>query len=239
MSDPEDSPEIPGGVLSGQLAAVPRTLPRGSHALGREVVLLSQRARLVEAIVQLVASKGYAAVRVRDITTHARVSRTTFYEQFTDKEGCFLAAYRAGAHAHVEHVTAAIRRRLAPAEQIAAAIVAYVEVLVAEPDYAWTFLVEVHRAGEPALEERVKILGRYADLLRSWYDAHQTELDLTANLPAGVYSAAVAAVDALVAEAVRERRLDRLPALVPTLVYIQLALMGAPDLAAALVEHPG
>src|SRR4030088_909985 len=89
---------------------VPRSLPRGIHGLEREVVLMSQRARLLEGIVRAVSEKGYAATRVLDVTRHARVSRTTFYEQFADKEACFLAAYEAGAHAHLEHVTAAIRR---------------------------------------------------------------------------------------------------------------------------------
>ena len=53
----------------------------------------SQRERLLEATLRVVAAKGYAAATVADLTREAGVSRTTFYELFEDKEACFLAAY--------------------------------------------------------------------------------------------------------------------------------------------------
>ena len=45
---------------------------------------------------QVVAEKGYAATTVADVVERAGVSRRTFYEQFADKEACFLAAYDVG-----------------------------------------------------------------------------------------------------------------------------------------------
>ncbi|MCW2988568.1 MAG: transcriptional repressor BetI, partial [Solirubrobacterales bacterium] len=67
--------------------------PRGRHGLPPEVVARSQRDRLLEATMQVVAEKGYAATTVADLTKRAGISRTTFYELFADKEACFLAAY--------------------------------------------------------------------------------------------------------------------------------------------------
>lgn len=206
---------------------VPRSLPRGAHGLARNVVLMSQRARLLEAIVHLVAGNGYAATRVQDVTSYARVSRTTFYEQFADKEECFLAAYNAGAHAHLEQVGAAIARASDPLERLRAATFAYVEVLAAEPDYARTFLVEIHRAGPRALEARVAIHGRYAELLKGWYAASAEELGLATPLPDEVFEASVAASDAVVATCVRQDAGERLVEIVPTLLYIELSLLGA------------
>ena len=52
--------------------------------------------RLIEAMVQTVADKGYPATTVADVVERAGVSRKTFYEQFPDREACFLAAYDAG-----------------------------------------------------------------------------------------------------------------------------------------------
>ena len=71
-------------------------LPRGRHAAPREVVWESQRGRLLAAMAEVVASKGYGAVAVRDVIARAGVSRKTFYEHFDNKEECFLAAYDAG-----------------------------------------------------------------------------------------------------------------------------------------------
>ncbi|MGB8875435.1 MAG: helix-turn-helix domain-containing protein, partial [Solirubrobacteraceae bacterium] len=71
-------------------------LPRGRHAAPRAVVREIQRARMLDAMVEAVADKGYARVTVADVIERAGVSRKTFYEQFANKEECFLAAYDAG-----------------------------------------------------------------------------------------------------------------------------------------------
>src|SRR5258705_7100077 len=67
--------------------------PRGRHRLPPEVIARSQRERLLEAAVRVVAEKGYGATTVADLTREAGISRTTFYAMFEDKEACFLAAY--------------------------------------------------------------------------------------------------------------------------------------------------
>src|SRR3954452_22118288 len=69
----------------------------------------SQRARLVEGMIQAVAEKGYAAATVADAVKAARVSRGTFYAQFASKEECFLEAYRFGIEVMVERVRASVR----------------------------------------------------------------------------------------------------------------------------------
>ena len=79
--------------------ASPSRLPSGRHGLTRDVVVASQRTRLVDAMAQIVAEKGYPATTVADVVERAGVSRRTFYEQFADKEACFLAAYDAGLEA--------------------------------------------------------------------------------------------------------------------------------------------
>src|ERR671929_1894505 len=68
-------------------------LPRGCHNLPREVVVGSQRERMIDAVIEAVAARGYAAATVADVIKRAAVSRKTFYEHFADKEECFMAAY--------------------------------------------------------------------------------------------------------------------------------------------------
>ena len=64
----------------------------------------AQRAKLLEAMVQVVAEKGYAAATVADAVRLARVSRGTFYELFDSKEACLAsrlpARHRGARGAH-------------------------------------------------------------------------------------------------------------------------------------------
>ncbi len=46
---------------------------------------------------EAVSEHGYANTPVAEVLRRARVSRETFYEQFSNKEECFLAAYDASA----------------------------------------------------------------------------------------------------------------------------------------------
>src|SRR3954452_23052879 len=86
-----------------------RPLPRGPHSLTRDEVLASQRGRMIEAMAETVAAKGYAATTVADVVARAGVSRKTFYEHFRDREDCFLAAYDAA----VDAVIGAVAERVA------------------------------------------------------------------------------------------------------------------------------
>ena len=56
---------------------------------------------------RVVASKGYAATTVADLTKQAGVSRTTFYELFDDKEACFLTAYDSAVDILVRRISSA------------------------------------------------------------------------------------------------------------------------------------
>ena len=86
---------------------IPRRLPRGTHGLDRSLVAASQRTRLLEAVGRAVADRGYAAATIDDIVRDAGVSKKTFYEHFTDKLDCFLAAYEAASDELLEHMRAA------------------------------------------------------------------------------------------------------------------------------------
>jgi AcrR family transcriptional regulator len=58
---------------------------------GRKV---NTRERLLEATIDVVAQSGYINTAVADVISRAGASRSTFYEQFSDKDDCFIAALR-------------------------------------------------------------------------------------------------------------------------------------------------
>lgn len=137
------------------MSKISTQLPKGRHGLSREFVVGNQRERLLDAMANVVAVKGYAATRVVDITDHAGVSRKTFYELFTDKEDCFLAAYDA--------ITALLMdklgRSLAAAGEtweakVHALLGELLAFMAAEPAFARMCVVEVLGSGPRGLARR-------------------------------------------------------------------------------------
>jgi AcrR family transcriptional regulator len=198
-------------------ADIPRRLPRGSHGLDRDVVEASQRTRLLEAIGRAVAERGYAGATIDDVVRRAGVSKATFYEHFSDKQECFLAAYEAAS----EELLARVREAHAAAsddwlERSRAGIHAYLRWLAADPALARVYLVEVAAAGPVALERREALRDRYAELVRERRGS---------DLPFEIFHAVVAAVDDLVVRHIREHGAEKLPELEPVLVHLQTALL--------------
>src|SRR4029453_19422645 len=72
-------------------------LPPARHRLSRIEVAESQRHRLMLAMTNEVAERGYVTTSVARVTTRAGVSRESFYQQFGSKLDCFLACFDAAA----------------------------------------------------------------------------------------------------------------------------------------------
>jgi AcrR family transcriptional regulator len=68
-------------------------LPRGRGALPREQVIHIQRTRILDALVDALAERGYGETSVQDVVARAGVSRATFYKHFQSKQEAFLAAH--------------------------------------------------------------------------------------------------------------------------------------------------
>lgn len=219
---------LPGGPA-------PRALPRGRHRLDREVVLLSQRSRLLDGMARAVAERGYVAATVADALRHARVSRATFYETFTDKEDCFLSAYVAAARVHHGRVLAAVQAEPDRHRRLLVGTAAYLDVLDEQPLYARAFLVEIAAAGPRLAEARSGSIQEYIRLLRRWYAAAPGADRRPRRLPDGVLLAYVVGCNELVTQRLR-RRTPRLHELLPLLMYMQLSLFGMPDDAVAALE---
>ena len=93
--------------MAGTPARSAERLPRGRHGLSREEVVRSQRARLQRAMAEVMAEKGYVGTSVADVLRAARVSRETFYQQFSSKEDCFMSAYERGVESLVSGMSEA------------------------------------------------------------------------------------------------------------------------------------
>src|SRR2546429_2446055 len=111
-------------------------LPRGSSRLPPTAVSASQRERLLRSVIATVSERGYSAVTVADIVRSARVSKKAFYDHFTNKEECFLAATGEGRELMIARVTSASRSLPAGADDedlLRAAVREFLAFLADEP----------------------------------------------------------------------------------------------------------
>jgi AcrR family transcriptional regulator len=201
-------------------------LPRGRHAAPRPVVREAQRVRMLAAMVQAVAEKGYARVAVADVIERAGVSRKTFYEQFANKDDCFLAAYDASVDELLAKIDVALEA-LAPDWLAAhrAAVETYLETLAASPEFARALLIEVLGAGPDALSRRAAVQDRFAAQLRDVHRRARQDIPEIPEVPPHTYRAAVGAVNELVTAHVLEHGADTLPELADAILDVQLALL--------------
>jgi AcrR family transcriptional regulator len=209
-----------------------RVLPRGRHAAPREVVAESQRERLLVAMADACATKGYAHVAVADVIERAGVSRRSFYEHFSNKEECFLAAYDAGVAGLLDAIAEA-EEAARPAGGLLAAARAgtatYLELLADNPAFARTFLIEVLGAGPAALARRDAVHERFAQRLA---EAHAAIAGAAGGLPAPapyIFRAAVGAIHELVTQRLLEDGPAALPGLLAPILDVELRLLGGPS----------
>ncbi len=137
----------------------------------REQVRNVQRARMLRAIAEATAERGYVATSVADVISRAGTSRETFYQQFSSKQDCFIAAYELAASL----VLAELEREAAsdgtPVQRFDRAIAAYLDTLAAEPAFARLFMVEVYAAGDEVLASRAEIQRRFVRLVTKSFRA--------------------------------------------------------------------
>jgi AcrR family transcriptional regulator len=220
------------------LTALP-ALPRGRHAAPRRVVRQTQRARMLAAMVDAVAQKGYARVVVADVVQRAGVSRKTFYEQFENKEECFLAAYDAG----VDRLLAAIDDAVAaPAPDWLAgarrAVEVYLQAMATSPSFARAFLIEVLGAGPVALARRDSVQERFAAQLAAIHRRARADIPEIPELASHTFRAAVGAVNELVTAHVLEHGAATLPELTAPILDVHLALLVGRELAQRIAATP-
>lgn len=134
-------------------------LPHGPHSLTRDEVRASQRQRLLDATLVAVGSQGYGATTVAHVTAHARVSRSAFYEQFTDKRDAFLAAYDQWGHRFFDELLRLGSRPAPLREVVSSCGELIIDRGLREPEAARAFILEIYAAGEVGLQRREEMLG--------------------------------------------------------------------------------
>ncbi len=212
-------------------------LPRGRTGLPAETVKAAQRERLLRAVIAAVARHGIHDVTVADIVRGARVSKGAFYEHFTGKEDCFLAATRAGGQMMADRVVAATKRlpaRASAERVLRTGIAAFLGFLAAEPAFTRAFYIDMPAAGPRAVDRIEAAQHNFARLDQAWH-AHARRSH--PDWPAVPYEACLAvacATTELVRGAARHGKGKKaITGLEDTLVSLHLAVLAGQPWTAA------
>ncbi|MFI6909969.1 TetR/AcrR family transcriptional regulator [Nonomuraea sp. NPDC050394] len=207
-----------------------RPLPRGRHGLSPDTVRNSQRERLVEAMLKLVARRGYAATSVPDVIAAARVSRNAFYAQFSDKEACFLAGCERDLPEMIDSIyTAASGAGERWSEALRLGMNAYLRWWQERPEYAQAYFVELPRAGERAVEQREAAYRPFLDMFGALAARARLEDPSLPPLRAAVPRLIVYGTTEFIAAEVRAGRVTTLTSSAGDLYHYTVALLAGPD----------
>jgi AcrR family transcriptional regulator len=127
---------------------------------GREQVSDIQRARMLAAMVDVVAERGAGNVTVARVVARSGVSRRTFYELFTDRDDCFLAAFDDGIARASRYVLDAYDPGASWAERIRSALTGLLSFLDVERGAGRLLIVGSLGAGAVAFERRERVLAQ-------------------------------------------------------------------------------
>lgn len=150
-------------------------LPRGRHKLERDVVLASQRGRLITAFVRLAADRGYDKVTIIDIVSLAGTSKRTFYEHFKDKEDCLLQAFDTARTIMISAIVGEAGPVEDPVDRIRVGMRAYIQSLADLPDFTRLFLNESMSAGPELADRWVDASEMLAAVMHSWREESRKE----------------------------------------------------------------
>lgn len=124
-----------------------KRLPPGSHGIPADVVARNQRERLIAAMAEVCAEKGYGQASVAEVAKRAGVSSLTFYKQFAGKEDCMLAAHRQLLGRLLEEFDRVLEEEVVPGNRVRVALAAALALFAADPPSARLLTVEILSAG--------------------------------------------------------------------------------------------
>ena len=135
----------------------------------------SRRDRIIEAMVEVAAERGFGHASVKLVTGRAGVSTRTFYEEFDGLRECFLAVLDLGLEHAGELITRAYAREERWQDGVLGALASLLVFLDSEPLLARVWFVEAMAAGSWALERRERIAAALRSMIVGYWAARGEE----------------------------------------------------------------
>jgi AcrR family transcriptional regulator len=153
------------GVVNRQGGAVTRSWAGTTLTARRD----ERRVRLLDVAFDLLGTQGSAAVTVRSVCRHAKLTDRYFYENFADRDELLVAVYDAVADEARTVLASAVAQATAPDRVARAAVEAFVALLADDPRKGRVLLIEP--LTEPRLGARgAEAMPAFAELIRRQLD---------------------------------------------------------------------
>ena len=201
-----------------------KPLPRGRHGLSSRAVQTSQKERLIQAMLDLVATRGYARTTVPEIAAMARVSPNAFYGFFSDKADCFLAALAQQASMLLAKINAAATGD-DWTERLGSGLDAYLMWWQERPQVTWAYFVEMPMVGARAVAQRGRAYGPFAEMFAGIAVAARKQQPRLRALPGFLPAMLVISITEYVAAEVRAGRTAQLIRLKDDLLFYLVKLL--------------
>ncbi len=213
-----------------------KRLPHGPHQIPRDEVIQNQRARIHGATVEAVAQCGYRKTSVKMIVSLAGVSRRSFYEQYANKEECFLTSVNLIA-ARIAKLTNEAYRGVAGAleDRLRAGIEQFTEEAGGSSNSASLVIIEAPTVGAAGMLHLCRATGAFEQMLLSSF-AHAPEVG---DLPLPIIRGIIGGLHEVISVRLRTGRAKEIPALTEELLQWTLLFATAPEdpMAACLADR--
>jgi AcrR family transcriptional regulator len=184
--------------------------------LSHEFVAEHKRKRIMAAIAELTAERGYEATKVGDIVKRAGVARKTLYENFSGKEEVFLAAFDAAVAEALKRIEDSCQNLEDDWEARAqAGLASFLDYVASEPALARMCLVEALTAGPAAVEH-------YEAAVQDFVHLVQRYIPRSEKLPDTIDETLIGGVAWIVYQQVRRGETEKVAELLPELSEFML-----------------
>jgi AcrR family transcriptional regulator/DNA-binding MarR family transcriptional regulator len=200
----------PSGVLRVRGSSV----QRAGSMYGADL----HRGRLLSAMFVLVGEGGYEGVTARRVCERAGVSNRTFYECFSDREDCFLAAFNHAVEGLELVARAGWESEPGWVAGVRAGLAALLRALDREPGVARLVFVEALGAGSRVLARRARVLEELAGVLDRGRESERAPGALPPLVAEGVVGATFGVIHARLLELRPEPLVGLLGSLMATIV---------------------
>jgi AcrR family transcriptional regulator len=227
-----------GGRAPGTLSPHSRTtnrrgLMKGEHNVSPSYVIHSQRERILDAVANITAERGYAGVTSQGIADEAAISLEAVYRHFSDKEDAFLVAYEIGHGRAVGIVERAHNAESDWRNAVRAGVFALFDFLASEPAFAHMALVDALVATPRTADRAKKGIVPFAKMLVPGL----RQVPTGARPPTVTIEVIAGGVYELCLRHALQRRIEELPKMAPWATYFALApFTGAEEAVDVAVE---
>jgi AcrR family transcriptional regulator len=185
--------------------------------LPREFVAALKQRRIMDAIAELSAERGYEATKIADIVSRAGVARKTLYDNFSGKENVFLAAFDSA----VEEFIGEIEKACEASEgdwrgRVEAGLGALLGFVSEKPAMARMCMIEALSATPTASR-------RYDDAVQLFVELLRRSAPRDTGLPETIEETLVGGVAWILNQQIRRGEAERAPDLLPELTEFVLS----------------